>query len=110
MADKKPTSFKLTIDFPLDCYDQLQESCDSQYWCEIRHTEKATFVREHHGEDKHPVPGPWIMLTQTRRKKGLVLMATLVPAAFGDTLCGGMDGSIGDLWLQCAVLGEIKYG
>ena len=42
--------------------------------------------------------------------RGLALMAEKAPSHFGDFLAGQEDASTGDVFLQLALLGEVKYG
>jgi hypothetical protein len=42
--------------------------------------------------------------------RGLALMAEKTPRHFGDFLAGEEDAETGDVFLQLALLGEVKYG
>lgn len=91
-------------------FDYLMGDADSAYWAELKRTKRGVYVREHNAEDRPPKPGPWIFLSDKRRIGGLALMAKLAPEVFGDFIADNIDSTTGDVWLQCAVLGEIKYG
>jgi hypothetical protein len=66
-----------------------------------------------------PLRGGWVDLsdgTQTRRlnraavQRGLEQMANHYGKHFGNVLTGGYDASTGDILVQLALFGEVRYG
>lgn len=45
-----------------------------------------------------------------RIKKGLAVMAKKQPSQFGDLMSDDYDQTTADVFLQCALLGEVVYG
>lgn len=53
-----------------------------------------------------------VILELNRKKilKGIKIMAEKYPKHFGDMISNNGDATTGDVFLQCALFGEIKYG
>lgn len=51
-----------------------------------------------------------IRLDREAIERGLKLMRDKYPRHFGDALAGNEDAETGDVFLQCALLGELVYG
>ncbi len=111
---------KITINIPDSHIEHMRGSCQSQYWAEIRRVEvdfndnddemDDVYIREIDRCDGSGEPGDWILLTRDVVRRGIELMATVAPERFARLLSDEQDGDDGDVWLQLAVLGEVKYG
>lgn len=49
-------------------------------------------------------------LTRAKIMEGLKVMADKYPKHFGDLLAEDGDSTTGDVFLQCALFGEVRYG
>lgn len=101
---------------------EIVESCISSasasrdfgigYWGESKTSPRGSiYVRESmHALGRKDSPGPWRLLTKQRIRYGLGRLAATAPQAFARFLSGECDATDGDLLIQWAVLGEVKYG
>lgn len=99
---------KLEIEIDDKEFEWLMGSCNSSYWAEQSQKGDVMRVRELDAEEGKP--GPWIPLTEERRREGLRLLFAKAPRHAADFVKKMYDGDTGDAWLQLAVLGEVKYG
>lgn len=99
---------KLAIEVPDTLISSIGSSVHADYWAHSRTNSRGQVeIREQ--ECDAGKPGKWIPLTTKRKRQGLELMASKSPRQFGQALAGNADGNTGDIWLQLAILGFVKY-
>lgn len=108
---KKP-SFKVMVQITDDMREYLETSVDCQYWAETRWTGNNVLQVREHNLEMDAKPGPWISLTNKRRQRGYELLFKEYPHIAMQLLKEqpGVDAGDGDVWLQLAILGHVKYG
>lgn len=136
-ASKKPTEapgkFELTL--ALDkrrVADLLCEALDAGAgcWCRMADTiapprdKLVVHLGEHYAHVDYPLseggalvltvrleePSPEYRLDWEAIQKGLAVMASKYPRPFGDWLAEKDDAETGDVFLQCCLFGEVRYG
>ena len=62
------------------------------------------------GFEDEEEPGEEMVLTREKMEKGLQIMSEKYPQHFSDFIRENEDAITGDVFLQCALLGDIVYG
>lgn len=119
---KKPISIKKPVSIEIKIDASLVESCIASalenrqygvgYWADTKSSHIGYgCVREREASGRSlQKPGPWYILDDEAIRRGLMLMATESPGVFARFFRRETDAPTGDVLIQLAVLGEVRYG
>lgn len=88
----------------------LESSCGIGYWAELRARPRDKTTIATIRESETFPPGPWVDLNDEAIAHGLKLLAEKHGETFGRIIEGTADAIDGDVLIQLAVLGEVRYG
>lgn len=84
---------------------------DDWLWPFLGPTTKGHHVTlEEQGDEGDPDNGTEHRLDLGVIRRGLLVMAAKYPRHFGDFMAENDDADTGDVFLQCCLFGEVKYG
>lgn len=122
MTDIPPATIRVSLEIPHSTLMSVVHSAwfyDSHgisYWADRKSDSRARwYVREKHEENDvldriRWKPGPWRRVSERAIKRGLALMVKAAPKQLARLIEGNADATTGDVLIQLAVLGEVRYG
>jgi hypothetical protein len=133
MTKQEGKGFSITINLKVPIQNVQNQLCaafegGSNYWVEIGKMKKpVAFLHKFDAKKTYPHidypinPGGKLFLLEVEEKKehvlsmveitkGVQIMAEKYPKHFSDMITDNDDATTGDVFLQCCLFGEIKYG
>lgn len=103
---------KVLLDVPDDVLCAVVEGAHIRYWArDVRFSPSALLLvlREREGDDGDAITEP-IRVDAAGFELALARMAAMAPAQFGRLIAGDWDADTGDVLVQLACFGDVKYG